>query len=628
MYCSAKCRNAAHYKANKAPKPEPKPQLSAARKAMHGDGKVAKFPRTRFEKFCDKLMIQSKDAGLVAFQMLESQKYILDEICAGLDEGVCRFTILKSRQLGASTFFLALDLFWAFEHPGLNGVFVTHDEGSRDQFRNQLEVFLQALPSSHKVTHKGSNSRMLTLENLSVFRYLVAGTRATTNKLGRSGGCNYCHSTETAFYGSEDDITALEQSFSEIYPHRLYIKETTANGFNFFEEMWRIAENSPAERAIFVGWWRDERNEFGVNHPMYPHYMPKGVSTPLTPREKRGIAEVKERYGFDITAGQIAWYRYHLENKCKSDPSQMDQEMPWVPDDAFIASGQNFLDSPTLTGLAKGAESFKCSPFIFRLTDNFLDTTITHMNSPRGAELKIWEPPMAGAEYVIGADPIFGSSDTRDNGVISIGRCYADCVVQVAEYVSPNISAYQYAWVIAYLAGLYGNTLLNLEITGPGAVVYQELKQLKQKLASIVPGKDIGMKNCLKHMRDFLYSRADSLTGGVLLQWKSNPELRKQLLFKFRDGVTAKRLRLRSMHLIEEMRHLRIDGGYVEVPSGKTDDRVFGAALMYWAWDNRVRAKLARRQGMTIIESENYASNPNRIIEGVENAIRNMTINT
>lgn len=581
--------------------------------------------------FCEKLLIQSKDSGLVRFEMLESQRYILDEICAGIDEGVCRFVILKSRQLGASTFFLALDLFWAFEHAGMNGVFVTHDEGARDQFRNQLEVFLGALPSSHKIAHKGHNARMLILENLSTFRYLVAGTRATTNKLGRSGGCNYCHATEVAFYGSEDDLTALEQSFTEVNPHRLYIFETTANGFNFFEEMWRIAEDSPAQRAIFVGWWRDERNEFGVNHPMYPHYMPQGVRTPLNERERRGIREVKEKYGFDITAGQIAWYRYHLENKCKGDGSQMDQEQPWVPDDAFIASGQNFLDSPTLTGLAREAEKFKCSPFQFRITDNFIETSIFHTNSPRTAELKIWEPPVKGAKYVIGADPIFGSSDNRDNGVITVGRCYADCVVQVAEYVSPSISTLQYAWVLSYLGGLYGDTLLVLEITGPGGVVYQEMKQLKQKLASLSPGSDMGMKNCLRHMKDFLYTRADSLSGGVMLQWKSNAELRKQLLFKFRDGITAKRLRVRSMHLIEEMRHLHIDEGYVEVPSGKCDDRVFGAAFMYWGWDTRIRGRLARMQGMNIADQQKFedmGGNPNKLIESVEQAIRNMGIST
>lgn len=603
--------------------------LKAARKAMRGqDGGVAKFPEERFLKFLDKLLIQSKDSGLVKFEMLESQRYVLDEIIKGLNEGVTTFIILKARQLGISTFFLALDLFWAFEHPGLNGVFATHDEGSRDQFRNQLEVFLGALPASHKVGARTSNSRMLILENLSLFRYLVAGTRASTNKMGRSGGCNYCHATEYNFWGSEDDLHALRQTFSESYKHRLYIFESTANGFNFGEEMWRIAEESPAQRAIFIGWWRDERNEYGTTHPLYPKYMAQGVKTPLSRREKLGIAAVKEKYGFDITAGQIAWYRCHLETKCAGDQSAMDQEHPWVPDDAFIAAGSTFFATDTLTTISRKASKFLCKPFVFRITDNFTDTQLQSISSTKFAELKIWEAPVPGAMYVLGADPIFGSSDNRDNGVICIGRAYADRVVQVAEYVSPSVSAYQYAWVIAYLSGLYQDVLLNLEITGPGAVVFQELKQLKQKLAQITPGTDDSMKNCLRHMKNFLYVKADSLSGSALLQWKSSPELRKQLLFKFRDGITANRLDIKSMHLIDEMRHLMIDGGYVEAPPSKTDDRVFGAALMYWAWDNRVRARLARREGMTFMESQDRQEHgdPNQIVRMVERTLNNAGI--
>src|SRR5882724_4816803 len=100
---------------------------------------VAPFPRERFLKFLSKLKVQSKDFGLVPFRLLGSQRYILNEICAGLADGITTFYFLKARQLGASTFFLALDLFWAFEHKGLLGVLITHKEDSRDDFRSGIE---------------------------------------------------------------------------------------------------------------------------------------------------------------------------------------------------------------------------------------------------------------------------------------------------------------------------------------------------------------------------------------------------------------------------------------------------------------------------------------------------------
>lgn len=589
-------------------------------------GKVSEFPLKRFLDFCGKLRIQSKDSGVVAFELLGSQLYVLEQICEGLRKGITTFVILKGRQQGISTLFLALDLFEAFEHPGTIGVFATHDEGSRDQFRNQIEVFLTGLPKSHKIDYETNNRLMLVLKNLSMFRYLVAGTRTTTNKLGRSGGCNYCHATEVAFWGSADDLKALMQTFSETYPHRKYFFESTANGFNHFEEMYSIAEESPAQMAIFSGWWRDERNEFSGEHPLYLQYMPKGAHSPVTKFERDKIKEVKEKYGFDITAGQIAWYRFHMETKCSGDQSMMNQEQPWTAEDAFISSGSSFFPSRTLTDISREAKKHLCLPFMFRITNAFTDTQLHRCDLSR-AELKIWEKPVAGAKYVFGGDPIFGSSDERCNGVITIGRAYADAVVQVAEYVSPSISAYQYAWVLAFLAGLYDDVLLTLEINGPGAVVYEELKQLRQRMAHVAPGEDNDMRNCLRHMKNFFYTRADSLSGNMLLQWKSSPELRTQLMFKYHDGISTGRCHLKSMRCIEEMRFLTIDGGYIGTPAGKQDDRVFGAALMYWGWDMRLRKQLWQ-MGMTLaaVREKEERGDPAQLQGMVQRFLKNAKI--
>jgi hypothetical protein len=571
-----------------------------AAKAATLNGKLEPFPIERFEEFLKVLTVQTKDYGLIPLQLLGGQRYALEEIIEGLKRGVSTFVILKARQVGMSTLFLALDLFWAFEYRGTLGVFATHDEGSRDQFRNQIEVFLEGLPKSHKWKHRTHNRLMLVLENLSVFRYLVAGTKTTTNKLGRSGGCNFCHATEVAFWGSEDDLAALQNTFSELNAHRLYVFESTANGFNHYEDMWRVAEESPAQKAIFVGWWRDERYEFGEEHPLYLQYMPQGTKTPLSKFERHKVGEVKKQYGFKITAGQIAWYRFHLETKCKGDQMMMNQEMPWTAEDAFISTGGAFFTSETLTVASKEASKHLCAPFLIKVTESFSETRLQPVDVRR-AELKIWEKPKPGGIYVLGGDPIYGSSDTRDNGVISIYRAYADCCVQVAEYASPSLSAYQFAWVIAFLAGLYDDTMLVLELTGPGRVVYDELKRLKREIANMVPEDDADMRNCLKHMKDFFYTRPDSMTTR-LLQFKTSEETRSQLMYKFQDGMYTGRAQVRSKMCIEEMRHVTIDGGYISVPSGKTDDRLFGSAFAYWGWDMRVRKRLLR-MNMTMVES-------------------------
>lgn len=555
-------------------------------------GEVAAFPRARFLEFVRRLKVQSKDFGLVELEFLGSQTYVLDEIIRGLEDGVTTFVILKGRQQGISTLFLAIDLFWAFEYDGLLGIFATHDEGSRDQFRNQIDLFLKTLPANWRVTHVTNNRTMLVLANRSLFRYLVAGTRTTTNKMGRSGGCNFLHATEVAFWGSADDLKALGQTLTKTFPHRMYSYESTANGFNHFYDLCQTAKTSPAMRFIFSGWWRDERNEFGEKHPLYLKYMPQAEKTPLNTLERRRVKDVREQYGFDITAGQIAWYRCHLETECASDQSAMDQEHPWTADDAFIATGSSFFSSETLTAGMKEAKKSLCMPFILRLTDNFQDTRLLSCNVDR-SELKIWAKPSPHGVYAIGADPIFGSSAQSDNGCISVWRCFSDCCEQVAEYASPSVSTFQFAWALAFLAGLYRDVTLNLEITGPGAAVYQELGQLRQKLSGVAGGVDPDMRDCLKYMKDFLFRKADSMSGNVLKQWKTSPETRIMLLHKYHDGFNLRRAHVHSLACLDEMRFMMVeDGGYIAVPASKCDDRVFGSALAYWCWDENIRTRL------------------------------------
>ena len=575
------------------------------------DGSVAPFPRKRFLEFVAALRILSRDYGMVPLRLLGTQTYVLDEIEKGLAEGITTFVILKGRQLGISTIFLALDLFWAFDNAGTGGVFATHDEGSRDQFRNQIDLFIASLPAKYKIGVKTNNRIMMVLKNLSLFRYLVAGTRTTTNKLGRSGGCSYCHATETAFWGSEDDIKALGQTFSETNPKRMYFYESTANGFNHYYDMWETASDSPAQKAIFVGWWRDERNEFDEKHPLYLKYMPEGTKTPLTTLERMRIKAVKDAYDFQINAGQVAWYRFHLQTKCGDDQQTMDQEMPWTADDAFQATGKSFIKNEILTSSFKQAKKSLCLPFIIKVTDKFSDTQLQQCAVER-ADLKIWQKPSQYGRYVIGADPIYGSSPDRDNGVISVFRCYADGCEQVAEYASSTVTTLQFAWVLGFIAGLYKDVYLILEMNGPGTPVYQELGQLKQKLAGIPVSEDNDLKNCLLHMKNFLFRRPDSLGSGILLQWQTTPRYREQMLHKLNIGIESGRCQIKSLMCLEEAKHMRVeDDGYIGAPPSKRDDRIFGAGMAYWGWDENVRrTMLANKQTKdTVMQKELTGTN-------------------
>lgn len=561
------------------------------------DGSVQPFPRERFLEFLKHLRIQSRDYGLVPFKLLGSQKYVLDEICAGLKAGRTTFVILKNRQAGISTLLLALDLFWGMENEGLLGVFATHEEQSREQFRNQIKLFLQTIPDGFKIPDETENKNMIVLQNTSLFRYLVAGTRGTTNKMGRSGGCNYLHATEVAFWGSADDLSALNQTLSKIYPHRLYVYETTANGFNFFQEMWEIAKESKAQHAIFVGWWRDERNEFSKDHPLFKAYMPQGAQTSLNQEEQAMVRAVREKYGVQLTAGQMAWYRNHLETNCNNDIHQMRQENPATEEEAFVATGSQFFTNEALTAMMRDAKQHQCLPFVFRLTKEAGDTMVMNSTIAK-AELKIWEEPSPWGRYVLGIDSAYGSSDDCDNSIISVGRGYADCVVQVAEYSSAVVQPYQLAWVLAYLAGLYADVMVVLELNGAGHAVYGELKRLRTNMRGVATSGELELKNCLRHMKEFLYRREDSLGGALMKQWVTSPNTKPLLMERYKTSFETGRVRIRSMQALEEHRRIVRDEGRIAASGRSHDDRVIGAALMHMGWDSWIRPAMTA-QGKT-----------------------------
>lgn len=570
------------------------------------------FPLERFKAFCSRLRVNTKDFGLVPLEFLGTQIYVMEEIAKGMSEGISTFVILKARQLGMSTFFIALDMFWAFEHAGLTGAFATHTEQSRDQFRNIIKVFHQFLPKGYKWDYDTENRSMMILKNGSMFVYLVAGVKEKSKgSLGRSGAFQFLHATEVAFWGSEEDLKELRATMSTHYPFRLQIYETTANGFNHFEEMWRRAKDSPTQRAIFVGWWRHDHYRFERGHSTYFAYMPEGIETPLHAVERRRKKAVFSQYGVEITDEQVAWYRWKLDDECDGDQSKMDEMFPWVEEDAFVATGSKFFTNESLTLAQRRARGLLFMPYRYKLTDRWIETGVSPTRDSRG-ELKIWEEADQSGHYVLGCDPAYGSSDEADRTCISVMRCYADRIIQVAEFCTPSVSTYQCAWVLAHLAGYFrgeSGALVILEITGPGSAVWQELGRLRNELRTMTGAEDGTLRAVLSSMRFYLYSRVDSMGGSLAWQWKTTRENKQAMFSAFKDAIELNRCLISSMACLEEMKKVVWQDGTIEAEGRGKDDRVMASGLAHYAWMQRLRMKLAGR-GLTWQRAQDDEAHP------------------
>src|SRR6266403_1649945 len=198
------------------------------------------FDPGKFEKFCGRLKIDSKELGLIRLTFLGSQRYLVTRIAEALAAGIHTFVILKGRQIGISTVLLALDIYWMFKCKGLQGAIVTDSDENREVFRSMIEQYIKTLPAKAQAAIKRHNRIQLLLTNRSRLVYMVAGSKKKGD-LGRAKAVNFMHGTECSSWGDEEGFASLVNTLAQKNPRRLFVLESTARGYNMFYQTWEVA---------------------------------------------------------------------------------------------------------------------------------------------------------------------------------------------------------------------------------------------------------------------------------------------------------------------------------------------------------------------------------------------------
>ena len=543
-----------------------------------------------FLNFISVITIDSKESGVGPLNLYGSQKRYLAELIDGLERDVHTFVFLKARQLGISTVALAVDLFWLIVHPGMQGAIVTDTDGNRDKFRIILTRMLASLPGGYRVEVTLHNRANLVLGNGSTLDYLVAGTRKTATKVGISRAYNFLHATEISNFGAIEGIQSLFATLAQKHPDRLYMFESTARGFNLFYTLWQQARSDPmTQKAAFIGWWANEQYALDENSELFKRYWDGMVEV----EEQERVNNVWSKYGVRVTPQQLAWYRW-MEETQSGSTGLMDQDYPWDEDDAFLQTGITFFPIKKMVSIVRNLSE---NPPIFlgyayEFGEHFMATKVHSVDDAGEAELKVYEEPSEIGQYVIGVDPAYGDSDNADNSAIEVYRCYADKLVQVAEFASANPINVQVAWVLAHLAGLYKNVMMIIELTGPGEATVLELKHLRQLFdagALPIPG-DGGMEDIFGNARWFMYHRSDSPGAGYVYNWKANQDSTTTNYTQAKDLIVLDMLVINSIQCALEFQGVIQEGGSFEpaVSTGKKD-RVSATTYAVRAWTDWVR---------------------------------------
>lgn len=551
---------------------------------------VARFPIEQFWRFCSSLAIESKEKGLITLapaNLLGTQRYVMEQIRTGIDAGIHYFVILKGRQQGITTITQALDLFWHFRHAGMQGTLVANDEVNRDVFKSTLSMYLEGLPRAWKVPVLAHNRTFLSLANRSRLVYQVAGSRKG-GQLGRGKAITYLHGTEVSSWGDEEGLASLIESLAQVNPQRLFVWESTARGPNMFQSMWEIAQKSRTQKAIFVGWWRNDLYKCRKDSKQYQVFWDGKLSM----EERRWTREVKSLYSYDISPEQIAWWRWTVEERI-GDLTLAYQEHPPTEDYAFVLTGSQFFSITRINDEYKQARKLPCNFYKFGFGQHFKDTVLIKTNNANSS-LRIWETPIQGATYAIGADPAYGSSDWADKFCIQVYRCFADKMIQVAEFCTNDCNVYQFAWIICYLAGAYKNAYLNLETNGPGHAVLTELRNMRLTVGTIEGGGNAAIADVASHIRHYLWRRPDSYSQSTSLHWVTTNQSKHRMFNAYKDGFERGYIKVASPDLLAEMKTVVNDAGSLEAPGRLKDDRVVASSLATILWVDSMRRKLAQ----------------------------------
>ena len=307
-----------------------------------------------------------------------------------------RIIILKVRQMGFSTETEAIIFKNVVTHHNYNAGIVAHKEDSTTNLFNMSKRMLEYLPEDIRPEQKKSNAKELVFNNDqgtgldSRIKCMTAGGKG----IGRSDTFTALHLSELAFWEGDKKatMTGLLQAVPNT-PDSMIIIESTANGYEYFKEMWDRAVAGKSDfYPLFIGW--NELKEYCMPYTGFD----------LTQEER----ELKEQY--NLTLEQLTWRRWCIQNNCSGDINQFKQEYPICPEEAFLSTGNCYFNKENIINRINTAPEplvrgkFTCYYDGIRIRNQkFLEQ--------EEGNIKIYEYPEKRVPYVLGGDTAGEGSD-------------------------------------------------------------------------------------------------------------------------------------------------------------------------------------------------------------------------
>lgn len=435
-------------------------------------------------------------------------------------------------------------------HKNVDAAIVAHKDDSSTNLFNMYKLMYDNLPDEMKPAQKLSNAKELAFNTKnhdglnSRIRCMTAGSQG----LGRSFTLKYLHISELAFWQGDvkQTMLGLMQAVPNT-PDSMVIIESTANGYEEFQERWEAAVKGESDfYPLFLGW--NELDEYKMPYDGFE----------LTEEEHT----LQDTY--NLTNEQLQWRRWCIKNNCGGDINLFKQEYPISPEEAFLTTGACVFDQDKIMDrLTKIPEPIHKGYFTYTYDDTKpKGSKISDIKwvEAKAGYISIFKDPRNEASYTIGGDT---AGDTQ-------GDYFAAHVIdnntgeQVAVYhnmTDETLFARQ-----MYCLGLHYNTALVSIEANFSTYPIKELSRLGYPKQYVRRRED----NYLSDIQEAYGFKTTSITRPLIIS--SLVDIIREHVELINDRFT----------LMECLTFITNEHGRKEAMQGKHDDLVMSAGIAYY----------------------------------------------
>jgi len=482
----------------------------------------------------------------VVFKPNKAQKHFNDHKAS-------RNIILKSRQLGFTTFEAIDMLDDVLFNKNFEGLFIAHTkDDATDIFNKKIDYAWKHFDKELKPMWRIEKDSAMKL------KFDLGGdlfSSITVANSGRSGTYNRVHISEyaklCALFPKRD---VLAGTIPTLHTGSRFDIESTAEGMggNFSDMFWDswtnpVIKHESQIKAHFYNWTWDEKELNKIEHPFPTHEMDNSIV----------FRKLQEQYKFsDI---EITYY-YTKWIALKKDWDMLHQEYPITPEEAFVFSGSNYFDQERIKKYIALSERPKYIGEIERVNNEI------KLVMKEDGHLMVWKEPEPYSSYTIGGDTAEGLQGGDYQVLVVLNNKTLKVDAKYKSHIPPD----ELAKVANSLGLWYNKAYLGIEANKDGLWVNTELFKL-------------GYPNL--YFREEFDSIANKVSPRI--GFKTTMQTRDVILTELKNMINNyEDIWTNRDFLYECMTFIRNKVGKPEAMHKKHDDEIIATAIAYFIRKN------------------------------------------